>query len=77
MTIARPTDDPEAARPDFARLRELRDELQQRWGRELPVLSMGMSHDLEAAVAEGATQVRVGTALFGTRDAQTKENDAR
>lgn len=59
--------DPEAARPFFARLRKLRDEALRRGllrGREL---SMGMSHDLEAAVEEGATMVRVGTAIFGER----------
>jgi pyridoxal phosphate enzyme (YggS family) len=57
----------DAARPHFRRLRELRDELAERLGRGLPVLSMGMSHDFEAAIEEGATEVRVGTALFGTR----------
>jgi pyridoxal phosphate enzyme (YggS family) len=60
-------DDPEAVRPYFARLRELRDALESDIGRQLPVLSMGMSHDFEAAILEGATEVRVGTALFGTR----------
>ena len=57
----------ELARPHFARLRELRDSLEKRVGQKLPVLSMGMSHDFEVAIAEGATEVRVGTALFGTR----------
>jgi pyridoxal phosphate enzyme (YggS family) len=57
----------EHARPYFARLRELRDSLEGRLGQELPTLSMGMSHDFEAAISEGATEVRVGTALFGTR----------
>jgi PLP dependent protein len=62
-------DDPEEARPFFRRLRELRDAVRaQRGGEILPVLSMGMSHDLEIAVEEGATEVRVGTALFGERD---------
>jgi hypothetical protein len=60
-------DDPDAARPAFARLRELRDALSPRLGLPLPVLSMGMSGDLEAAVMEGATHVRVGTDLFGSR----------
>ena len=60
----------EEARPYFARLRELRDRLAKQIGRALPVLSMGMSHDFEAAIEEGATEVRVGTALFGTREAQ-------
>ena len=55
------------ARPYFRRLRELRDALVRRIGRELPVLSMGMSHDFEAAIAEGATEIRVGTAIFGSR----------
>jgi pyridoxal phosphate enzyme (YggS family) len=55
-------------RPYFQRLRKLRDELRvQLGGRILPVLSMGMSHDLEAAIEEGATEIRVGTALFGER----------
>jgi len=60
-------DDPASARPAFARLRELRDGLARRLGLALPVLSMGMSGDLEAAVLEGATHVRVGTDLFGPR----------
>ena len=60
-------DDPEEVRPYFARLRQLRDALETRLGRHLPVLSMGMSHDFEAAIQEGATEVRVGTALFGAR----------
>jgi PLP dependent protein len=57
----------EETRPYFRRLRELRDGLAKQIGRALPVLSMGMSHDFEAAIEEGATEVRVGTALFGTR----------
>jgi len=57
----------EKVRPYFARLRQLRDNLETRLVRRLPVLSMGMSHDFEAAIQEGATEVRVGTALFGTR----------
>jgi len=59
----------EDARPHFRRLREMRDELAKHLGRALPVLSMGMSHDFEVAIEEGATEVRVGTALFGTRGA--------
>lgn len=55
-----------AARPHFATLRHLRDEARQHWP-EVVHLSMGMSEDLEAAVEEGATMVRVGTALFGRR----------
>jgi pyridoxal phosphate enzyme (YggS family) len=62
-------DNPEEARPYFRRLRELRDSLRGRFGAQaLPVLSMGMSHDLEIAIEEGATEVRVGTALFGHRE---------
>ena len=60
-------EDPEEVRPYFARLRHLRDALEVRLGQRLPVLSMGMSHDFEAAILEGATEVRVGTALFGSR----------
>lgn len=54
-------------RPYFRRLRELRDELRTKLGLPLPVLSMGMSHDFEVAIEEGATEVRLGTALFGGR----------
>jgi hypothetical protein len=62
-------DDPEEVRRFFRRLRELRDSVRAQMGAEmLPVLSMGMSHDLEIAIEEGATEVRVGTALFGERE---------
>ncbi|PYT80857.1 MAG: YggS family pyridoxal phosphate-dependent enzyme [Acidobacteria bacterium] len=57
----------DAVRPYFTKLRELRDELKAKLGLPLPVLSMGMSHDFEVAIEEGATEVRVGTALFGGR----------
>jgi pyridoxal phosphate enzyme (YggS family) len=57
----------EQVRPYFRRLRELRGELQTKLGLLLPVLSMGMSHDFEVAIEEGAIEVRVGTALFGAR----------
>lgn len=67
MTIAPLSDDPAVARRTFAGLRELRDRLAERYGHALPVLSMGMTGDLEAAIAEGSTQIRVGTALFGER----------
>lgn len=67
MTIAPLSDDPAVARRCFARLRRLRDELSPRFGVPLGELSMGMSGDFEAAIAEGSTQVRVGTALYGTR----------
>jgi pyridoxal phosphate enzyme (YggS family) len=69
MTIPPYFDDPEQARPYFRRLRELRDDLQIRAARLLPDLSMGMSHDFTVAIEEGATQVRLGTALFGLREA--------
>jgi pyridoxal phosphate enzyme (YggS family) len=59
-------------RPAFAELRRLRDEAEQRLGRALPVLSMGMSEDLEAAVAEGTTMVRIGRALLGERVADPR-----
>ena len=59
--------EPEASRPFFRSLRELRDRIQDETGHALPALSMGMSHDFEIAVAEGATLVRVGTAIFGPR----------
>ena len=62
--------DPAKVRPYFQRLRELRDSLTREIGRELPVLSMGMSHDFEVAIEEGATEVRVGTAIFGSRPAK-------
>lgn len=58
-------DDPEATRPFFTRLRELRDRI---FTGGLGELSMGMSHDFEVAIEEGATVVRVGTAIFGERD---------
>jgi uncharacterized pyridoxal phosphate-containing UPF0001 family protein len=51
----------------FQRLREIRDQLEQGSGMALPELSMGMSHDYAVAIAEGATLVRIGTALFGPR----------
>ena len=61
-------EDIEQVRPYFRKLRELRDALQTRLRHELPVLSMGMSHDFEVAIEEGVTAVRVGTALFGLRN---------
>lgn len=67
MAIPRPAADAQAMRPAFARLRSLRDALAVALARPLPELSMGMSADYEAAVAEGATWVRVGTAIFGER----------
>jgi len=68
MTIAPLSGDPDVARRSFARLRGIRDRLAAEAGAPLRELSMGMTGDLEAAVAEGSTIVRVGTALFGARD---------
>lgn len=67
MTIAPLSDDPAVAHRTFANLRTIRDSLAIRFGVPLHELSMGMSGDLEAAIAEGSTQVRVGSALFGPR----------
>jgi len=69
MTVPAPAPEPEASRPAFARLRALRDALRALPGGErLRELSMGMSGDFEVAVEEGATLVRVGTAIFGPRE---------
>jgi pyridoxal phosphate enzyme (YggS family) len=70
MTIPPFLDDPKQVRPYFSRLRELRDDLVRRLNVPLPVLSMGMSHDFEIAIEEGATEIRIGTALFGERAAK-------
>lgn len=70
MAIPEPTDDTAAQHAAFARLHQLQNEL----ALDLDTLSMGMSHDLEAAIAEGATWVRIGTALFGARDYGTPAN---
>jgi PLP dependent protein len=70
MAIPEPTADPQRQRASFARLRELLDQLRGELAdseADLDTLSMGMSDDLEAAVAEGSTMVRVGTAIFGAR----------
>lgn len=69
MTMPPFFDDPESARPYFAALRELRDNInaQSIIGENLTELSMGMTGDFEAAIAEGATLVRIGTAIFGQR----------
>ncbi|MEE8580656.1 MAG: YggS family pyridoxal phosphate-dependent enzyme, partial [Myxococcota bacterium] len=72
MTVPAANVDPEASRPAFARLRQLRDTLRREPdGAALPELSMGMSGDFEVAIEEGATLVRVGTALFGRREKGT------
>ncbi len=69
MTLPPFFDDPEQSRPFFRRLRELRDELAGRgaFGDRKGELSMGMTHDFEVAIEEGATMVRIGTAIFGAR----------
>ncbi len=67
MAIPEPSDDVDLVRSRFRRLRALRNELNE-FGLALDTLSMGMSHDLEAAIMEGATMVRVGTAIFGERN---------
>lgn len=67
MCIPAPTETPEGARPAFAALRTLAEELRARGPLPLPELSMGMSHDFTVAVEEGATIVRVGSAIFGKR----------
>lgn len=72
MAIPEPTSDVEAQHAAFARLRQLKDSLPQ----PLDTLSMGMSDDLEAAIAEGATWVRVGSALFGARDYPQKSSES-
>lgn len=64
MTMAPFTDDPETSRPVFRELKRLRDQLREKHGINLPHLSMGMTGDFEVAVEEGATVLRVGTALF-------------
>lgn len=69
MTVPPYTEDPEGSRRYFRQLRGLRDRIAARRlpGLSLEVLSMGMSHDFEVAIEEGATRVRVGTAIFGAR----------
>ncbi len=67
MTLARPASDPEEVRPEFAKLRRLFERIQKGLGPDFEVLSMGMSGDFEVAIEEGATHVRVGTAIFGER----------
>ncbi|PXA03580.1 YggS family pyridoxal phosphate-dependent enzyme [Coraliomargarita sinensis] len=68
MTIAPLDDDPVVAKAAFEKLRDLRDELSARFGCALKELSMGMTGDLEQAIAAGSTQIRVGTALYGARE---------
>jgi hypothetical protein len=70
MTIAPWTPEPEKVRPVFRALRELKQRCEDRLGAPLPHLSMGMTGDFEVAIEEGATLVRIGTALFGPRPAR-------
>ena len=72
MTMAPFSANPEDARPHFARLRALRDSLQEKFDIDLPHLSMGMTGDFEVAIEEGATDIRIGTALFGARPKVTR-----
>lgn len=69
MCIPKPSDDFETQRLGFRQLKTLLTQLNQQYGLHLDTLSMGMSHDLKAAIFEGATFVRVGTAIFGKRPA--------
>lgn len=73
MTVPPWTDEPEKARPHFQRLRELKPQCERILGAPLPHLSMGMSGDFEVAIEEGATIVRIGTALFGPRPKPKRE----
>jgi hypothetical protein len=73
MCIPPLADEAEASRKFFARLRELRDSLEKEFDLKLPRLSMGMTQDFWIAVEEGATLVRVGTAIFGERSKRPKE----
>jgi PLP dependent protein len=75
MTVAPWAQDPEKVRPVFRKLRELKEQCEQTLGAPLPHLSMGMSGDFEVAIEEGATIVRIGTALFGPRPRLAREND--
>lgn len=76
MTIAPLAPTAEASRPYFAQLRELRDRVQTEGRVPLPQLSMGMSGDYTIAIEEGATLVRVGTAIFGTRTGKAWKPEA-
>ena len=70
MTIAPWTPEPEKVRPIFQQLRQLKEQCEEQLGAPLPHLSMGMSGDFEIALEEGATLIRIGTALFGARPSQ-------
>ena len=75
MTMAPYSDDPETSRPFFRALRELRNRLQDETGVALDCLSMGMSGDYRVAIEEGATLVRIGTSIFGTRRTAQNSDD--
>jgi hypothetical protein len=73
MCVPPVADEAEASRKYFVKLRELRDALEQEFDVKLPRLSMGMTNDFQVAVREGATLVRVGTAIFGQRPKPRKD----
>jgi PLP dependent protein len=73
MTIPPLAEDAEASRKFFVKLRDLRDQLQKEFHVDLAQLSMGMTNDFPIAVEEGATLVRVGTAIFGERSKRQKD----
>jgi hypothetical protein len=75
MTVPPYVTDAEKGRPHFRRLRELKSQCEETLGFALPHLSMGMSGDFEVAIEEGATIVRIGTALFGPRKARANVTD--
>ena len=75
MTLAPWSPEPENVRGVFQRLREIKEDCEQILGAPLPHLSMGMSGDFEVANEEGATIVRVGTAIFGPRPRPDKTKD--
>lgn len=76
MTIAPYSPDPERSRPFFQKLRDLREQCSDQLGAPLPHLSMGMSGDFEVAIEEGATIIRIGTALFGARSTLNRKPTA-
>ncbi len=76
FTMAPWTPEPEKARPVFRLLRELKERCEQELGAPLAHLSMGMSGDFEVAIEEGATLIRIGTALFGSRSSPPSERPA-
>jgi hypothetical protein len=69
MTMPAPVDDPESVRSDFSRLREMLESCNRSRAadKQLTELSMGMTQDFEVAIEEGATLVRIGSAIFGSR----------